>query len=139
MNTLVSLFWESTRSVRFLTILVSLLGALGVYLRRDSGHGDMHLFLQTLPWYCWSGTLTLVALDRWWCLWYSSKCEEVCAEDSLVLITCTAALYVWGMLLMSAILSTDFGLSLLLIVCIVIEFWLLARVFAERLYKKETK
>lgn len=131
MNTLVSLFWESTRSVRLITVLVSVLGAIGIYLRSRNPSGDVGLLLQVAPWWVWSSALLYVAAKRYWCLWWSEGCSTVCEKALQAMITCLIAITVWSMLLASAVIVSDFGLSLMILVCNFCETWLLARVFAQ--------
>jgi hypothetical protein len=131
MKTLIALFWESTRTVRFITMIVSMLGAVGIFLRNTSPPtGDVHLLLTKSPWWAWSGALLVVAVNRWWCLWYGRRCTDVPA-----LIVGTLAMLVWMMLLTSAAVASDFGLALMMLTCVFCEFWLLARVFAEKYFK----
>lgn len=132
MNTLISLFWESTRIVRFIMMLVSILGAIGLAMRSDSPGGDTTLLFHLHPWWLWAVALTVVAFERWWCLWMSPKCKLTCSNTNSALSACILALYVWLMMLISATRSDDFGLALMMTVCIACEFWILARVFAER-------
>lgn len=139
MKTLISLFWESTRSARLISLVVSLLAALGIFLRRNTPAGDIHLLLDSGPWWVWSGALFIVAVNRWWCLWYSPKCNDVCISTVPAMLTAMLALIVWSTLLVSAYVAKDFGLSLMLIACNLIEFWILARVFTERLERKRLK
>lgn len=139
MNTIRLLFWESTRSVRFVTVLVSLLGALGVYLRNDDRSGDVHLLLHTAPWWVWSGALSAIALHRYWCLWWSAVCHSECLETIPGALASAVAIFVWSMLLASAAVASDFGLGLMILVCCVCETWLLSRHWLqlrERLRKK---
>lgn len=129
MNTLRSLYWESTRSVRFITILVCILGAIGVWARKGNIQGDFQLVLTIAPWWVWSGILVLVAIHRYWCLWRSAMCCADCVEAIPGVVTCIGATFVWATLLASSAVATDFGLALMLLVCCGIEAWLLSRHF----------
>lgn len=139
MNTLLSLFWESTRLARFITMVTSLEAAIGIAIRRDSPVGDINMLLSAAPWWVWSGILFLVAVNRWWCLWYSPQCSNVCISTIPSMLSSAAAIGVWSTLLVSAAIASDFGLALMIISCIVLEFWLLARVFTERMERKRLK
>lgn len=127
MNTLRSLYWESTRSIRFVTICVSLLGALGIWARRDSTQGDFQFVLEFAPWWVWTGVLVIVAAHRYWCLWRSAICCADCLETVPGVFVCIGAIFVWSVLLISSAKATDFGLALMLLVCVAIETWLLSR------------
>lgn len=127
MSTLRSLYWESTRSVRFVTIAVCLLGALGIWARRHSATGDLHLAFSLAPWWAWSGVLTLTAIHRYWCLWRSAVCKADCLETTPGIVVYVAAIFVWSTFLTSSAIATDFGLALMLLVCCFIEMWLLSR------------
>ena len=135
MKTLIVLFWESTRTVRFVMMLVSFLGAAGIFMRGATPSGDMHLLFNKSPWWVWSGILLVVTVNRWWCLWYGRRCTDVCASTESAIIVGVFAMFVWVMLLVSASVASDFGLALMMAVCVVCEFWLLARVFAEKYFK----
>ena len=136
MNTLLSLFWESTKIVRLITLITSLEAAIGIALRRHSPVGDINMLLSAAPWWVWSGTLFLVAVNRWWCLWYSPQCDRACISTIPAMLSSVAAIGVWSTLLVSAGMASDFGLALMIISCVLLEFWLLARVFTERLERK---
>jgi hypothetical protein len=127
MNTLRSLYWESTRSVRFITILMCLLGALGIWARSDTTQGDMHLVFHLAPWWAWSGGLLVVAVHRYWCLWRSAVCCADCLETIPGIFVCVGAIFIWSTLLVSSAIATDFGLALMILVCCFIEAWLLSR------------
>lgn len=135
MRTLIALFWESTRTVRFITMFVSILGAIGVFMRSSTPHGDVGMLMTRMPWWAWSVALMIVAINRWWCLWYGRRCTDVCASATSALIVGVLAMFVWVMLLISAGVASDFGLAIMMLTCIVCEFWLLARVFAEKYLK----
>lgn len=127
MNTLRLLFWESTRSVRFVMVLVSILGALGIWMRSDDAAGDVHMLMHAAPWWAWSGSLLLIALHRYWCLWWSAVCHSECLETIPGAFVSAIAIFVWSIILASAAVSSNFGLSLMIIVCCVCEMWLLSR------------
>jgi hypothetical protein len=128
MNTLRSLYWESTRSVRFITILVNLLGGIGIWARRaGEPQGDFFLILHLAPWWAWSGMLFAVAVHRYWCLWKSALCCNDCIETVPGMFICIGAIFVWATLFTSSAIATDFGLALMLLVCCFIEAWLLSR------------
>lgn len=136
MNTLRSLYWESTRSARFITILICILGALGIWARRDSALGDFHLVLHLAPWWAWSGGLLTVALHRYWCLWRSALCCADCLQTIPGIFICIGAIFIWATLLASSAIATDFGLALMLLVCCFIEAWLLSRHLQHVLVRK---
>lgn len=136
MNTLRSLYWESTRSARFITILICVLGALGIWVRRDSALGDFYLVLHLAPWWAWSGGLLTVAIHRYWCLWRSALCCADCLETIPGIFTCMGAIFIWATLLASSAIATDFGLALMLLVCCFIEAWLLSRHLQHVLVRK---
>lgn len=109
-------------------IVVSLLGALGVYMRRDSSGGDLYLVLHLANWYWWSGALVAVALHRYYCLWHSAVCKGPdCLETTPGAVMCVLAIFVWASFLTSSAISADFGLALMMLVCILIEGWLFSR------------
>ncbi len=127
MNTLRSLYWESTRSVRFITILVCLLGALGMWARSDSKGGDLHLMFALAPWWAWTSGLLLVAAQRYFCLWRSAVCRSDCLETIPGALTCVVAIFIWSTFLASSAIASDFGMALMVLVCCFIEAWLLSR------------
>jgi hypothetical protein len=126
-NTLRSLYWESTRSVRFVTILVCLLGALGMWARSDSTSGDMHLMFALAPWWVWASGLLLVAVQRYYCLWRSAVCRRDCMETMPGALTCVVSIFIWSTFLASSAIASDFGMALMVLVCCFIEAWLLSR------------
>ena len=116
-------------------LLVSLLGALGLWLRSAAPSGDVHMLFHKAPWYVWSGTLVGIAVVRWYGLWMSKDHHGVCENTRVGMATSIVAMFIWSMLLASAAVATDFGLALMMVVCILCEFWLLTRVFAERKHR----
>ena len=139
MNTLRSLYWESTRSTRFLTIIVCMFGATGVWLRSKSPNGDMSLVMHLAPWWCWTAGLLLVAAHRYWCLWRSAICDHDCLETKPGILMCILALFIWSTFLASSAADSHFGLALMLLVCDVIEAWLLSRHIQQVLARKGVK
>lgn len=129
MNTLRSLYWESTRSIRFVTICVAVLGALGIFVRRGSTQSDFHLIMHFAPWWVWTSGLLVVAAHRYWCLWRSAVCDADCLETIPGVFVCVGAMFIWFMLLVSSAVASDFGLAMMIAVCIAIEMWLLSRHF----------
>lgn len=127
MNILRSLYWESTRSVRFVTILVCLLGALGMLARRASTGGDLHLMFAMAPWWIWASGLLLVSMQRYYCLWRSAVCNADCLETVPGALTCVVAIFIWSTFLASSAIASDFGMALMVLVCCFIEAWLLSR------------
>lgn len=127
MNTLRSLYWESTRSVRFVTILVCLLGALGMWARNDSKGGDLHLMYTLAPWWVWVAGLLSIATQRYYCLWRSATCKADCLETIPGALTCIVAIFIWSTFLTSSAIASDFGMALMVLVCCFIEAWLLSR------------
>lgn len=127
MNTLRTLYWESTRWARFVTIILCTLAAAGVFLRRNSSGGDLHLIFHMLPWSVWVTALLFIAAHRYWCLWHSAVCGPDCLETVPGTFVCVLALFVWTAFLVSSAIASDFGLALMLIACAMIEMWLLAR------------
>lgn len=140
MNTLRSLYWESTRMTRFLTIILTLLAAIGVYFRRNSVAGDLHLVFHIASWWIWALGLVIVAVHRYWCLWRSAVCRHDCLETIPGIFVCVLAICIWSTFLASAAVATDFGLALMLLVCDFIEVWLLSRHLEQiKVRKRVTK
>lgn len=137
MKTLRSLYWESTRSARFITIVVSALGAIGVFLRRDSANGDMGMVFELFPWWVWSMSLLIVSTHRYWCLWRSAICGPDCLETKPGVLVSVIAIFVWAVFLTSSAASSDFGLALMLLVCIGLECWLLSRHIQQLTARRE--
>lgn len=139
MNTLRSLYWESTRAVRFITIIVCLLGVIGIYVRRNGSGGDLSLAMHLYPWWVWCLGLLSVAIHRYWCLWRSAICHTDCLETIPGATACVLSIFIWAVFLTSAAVSTDFGLALMLLVCIFIEMWLLSRHAQQLIFKRGVK
>lgn len=127
MNTLRSLYWESTRSARFITIIVCVLGAMGMWTRSDSKGGDLHLMYALAPWWVWVSGLLMVAAQRYYCLWRSAVCGTDCLETIPGALVCIASIFIWSTFLVSSAIASDFGMALMVLVCCFIEAWLLSR------------
>lgn len=131
-NPIVSVYWESTRPLRFLTIPVGLLATIGIFLRANSPTDDMALVMGLAPWYVWASILLTGALFRLYGLIYPEEnCLRndtcACIRSSGSIVVGIGNIIVWSVLFVSSSLAKDFGLGLLLIIPCIIEVWLLSR------------
>lgn len=139
MKTIRRLYWEPTGVTRFTMMLVSVMGAVGIWARSGGNHGDMRLVFQLAPWWVWSGGLMIVALHRYWCLWRSAVCCMDCLETKPGIAVCILAIFIWATLLTSSAIADNFGLALMIVVCCLIEAWLLSRHVQHAIAKKWRK
>jgi hypothetical protein len=142
---LVTLYWESTKSLRFISIPVSILAAIGISLRTHTPQGDIALMLELAPWYVYSIMLTITGLFRLYGLIYPKyDCLEIgpctCARSVGSIIISVFSIIVWSILFVSSAIAVDFGLGLLLIIPCMIEVWLLSRaIVSYSIYKDRHK
>ena len=131
-NPLINIYWESTRPLRFLTILTGTLASIGMYLRSGSPSEDMALLNTLAPWYLWSSILMLVSIFRLYVLLVpenSFKRIELCMYIRSFggLLAGVCGIVIWSILFVSFSIAKDFGLGLLLLIPCIIEVWLLSR------------
>lgn len=139
MKTIRRLYWEPTGATRFTMLLVSVFGAIGIWARSAAPRGDIELVFQLAPWWVWVGGLSAVALHRYLCLWRSAVCHVDCMDTKLGVLVCLVAIFIWSTMLASAALADNFGLALMIVVCCLVESWLLSRHIQHAIAKKERK
>jgi len=131
MNTLKSIYCDSTRPMKLVMMLTYIITTVALYLRHDDHTGDAryifeafhmsndaHLVLWSLIClYC--ATARYVGLFWWKGLVWTRRTTPL------------AGMVLWAFLFTSAVKSTEFGFGLLYIICLLIETWILSRAFAE--------
>ena len=126
MKTLRSIFWDSTRPVKFLTLFLYPLASIGMYLAHLMKDGDASLMLGFLPWWAWSVVALYISVARFVGLFFWFGIPATRRTTPIL------GVIFWSMLLASAIEHIDtFAFGTLYGVCALLEGWLLSRAWME--------
>lgn len=125
MKTIISIFFDSTRSLRLLLVFVYALTACALYLRTSSPVGDVAIMFKFMGIWGWEplciGLCTSRYIDLFWRLSYplSRKITAICG------------IILWSFLFASSFATSQFGLGMLYLAPALIETLLLARACYE--------
>jgi len=125
--TFLDIFYDNLRPVRFVTIPLFILAAVGLLFReapRPDG-SDLQFVATLMPDVVWSAMFLVVAASRSVCLFYRpQKITRV--------ITPIVAIWLWSLLLfMGETLPPVSSMSILYLVPMFLEFWILAQYLDE--------
>lgn len=148
-NPIVSIYWESTRPLRLLTIPVGILTSLGIYLKSDNPLDNVTLINSVAPWYVWASILLSISLYRLYVLIVpESTCDSgwtcLYARSVLGMIGGVLGIIIWSIISVSSIAAMGAGLNVVLIVFSIIEVWILSRAlvaynYADTLWKRKIR
>ena len=126
LQTLYSIYWDSTRPMRLVTILLYPLAAFGIYLSHIAADTDADLMLHIAPWWVWAlmvgyvFTARVVGLFFWHGIVATRKTTPI------------VGVIFWSMLLASNLTHPDtLAFGTLYGVAAIIEGWILSRAWLE--------
>ena len=121
-----SIFCDSMRPLKLITILLYALCAFGLSLSDKRRSADLAFVFDAAPWWVWMLACAYVVVARfvglfvWQGWWWTRRSTPI------------IGLTIWSMLFSASLHAPNFGMGLLYLVGCVIEAWLLARAFSEK-------
>jgi hypothetical protein len=129
-RTLASIFLDSMRPIKLITIPTSLLAAAGIYANSGTDPaGDLALLVQVLPAWAWVLMLVYIAIARFVGLFIWGGVRWTRRTTPIIGIVAWSLLFVGG-----AVATPMEGMSILYLIPMVIETWILARALIEDEY-----
>ena len=121
------LFWDSLGPLKAVTVPMYLFEGIGIFVKRASEDPDMHLIYHSLPWWDWCLLAAYCTVARLVGVLYWD------GTRATRLATPIFGMAIWSFLLAASMKSPkDFGMALLYIVALGLEFWVLLRAFFEK-------
>ena len=127
-QTLESMFFDSTRPVRFIMMWSYLFACAGLCMRASDSGGDVQLLFQLAPLWVWATVCTTMVGIRFVGLFLPHMATRFTRTASPIL-----GIFMWSALFAAGIAVEPRGMALLYLICAAIEVWLLARAFAAKM------
>ena len=126
MQTLRSMYWDSIRPIKFLTMLLYPLAALGMWLDNRDVHGDQHLLFEIAPWWAWSLGLTYIFIARFVGIFFWEGLTVTRRTTPIL------GVFFWSMMLASNLQHPEtLAFGTLYGVAALLEGWILSRAWME--------
>jgi hypothetical protein len=128
MNSIGSIFCDSMRPLKLVTVPLYALCAVGLSMAENHGRADLILVLHVAPLWIWALMCAYISVSRyiglfiWQGTWWTRRFAPI------------LGITIWAMLFSASLVAPNFGMGLLYIVAAFIEVWILARAFAEKLF-----
>jgi hypothetical protein len=123
---LTSIYWDSTRPLKLLTLFLYPLAAFGMYLSSFNENGDTHLLMRLAPWWVWALMVSYVWCARLvWLIWW----------EGLKWTRRTTPFFgicFWSFLLASNLQRPEtLAFGTMYGICALLEGWILSRAWME--------
>ena len=127
-ETLESMFFDSTRPMRFVMMWSYIFACAGICIRASDASGDMALMFDVAPLWVWASVCTTLAGARFIGIFHRDYVTYFTRRTAPVM-----GIFMWSALFAAGIAVEPRGMALLYLICAAIEVWFLARAFASKL------
>ena len=127
-ETLESMFFDSTRPIRFIMMWSYLFACAGLCMRAADSGADVALLFQIAPLWVWASVCVTLAGFRFVGIFHTELTTYFTRRAAPIM-----GIFMWSALFAAGIAVEPRGMALLYLICAAIEVWLLARAFASKL------
>ena len=130
MHKIKNILLENLRPVRLISMMLSIAGMIGIALHPSMPvkHDDLVLLMQIFPEYIWVLLFLIHTIGRYADTVKLTDCPKIVAYS----VTCLG-IWLWSMIFASGMVVEPVeSLTLLYVVAIIIELWILVREINER-------